>query len=547
MTLRLDAADTQATFFPASPTLEQGDIMARIVSRHAEAQPDREALIDETGSTTWSDLNARVNRLVHALRGLGLRTGDTFSVFCGNRREYFEVMLAAAHAGWRYAPVNWHFTPDELAYVVANSDSKALIADVRLQETAVEARQRDDFPALLGCVMVGSDTPPEGFTGYERMLAAASAAEPDEQTLGGPMFYTSGTTGRPKGVRSTMMSPGQPLEVLEMIGSGLGTMLRIPSEGTALLTGPVYHSAPWAFSFLPLLGGLGVAMRHKFDPAETLELIDRHRIVTLHLVPTQFRRLLQLDDAAKSRFDGSSLVSVWHGAAPCPPAVKQAMIDWWGKVIWEYYGATEGSIVSVCSSEEWLARPGTVGKPLPTVEIRIVREDGSRGGPGEEGQIYIKNLMGTDFEYHKEPEKTAAAHLEPGVFTFGDIGYMDADGYLYLSDRKIDMIISGGVNIYPAEIEGVLVTHPAVHDAAVFGIPNDEFGEEVKAAVELREGYSPSGSLADELIAHVREHLAGYKAPRSVDFESALPRYPTGKLYKRILRDRYWEGTGRRI
>jgi long-chain acyl-CoA synthetase len=523
------------------------EIMARLITAFAETRADSPALIDESGSTTWAELNGRVNRLIHALRHMGLKTGDTFSAYCGNRREYFEVMMAASHAGWRYAPVNWHFTPEELSYVVANSDSKALIADVRFRDAARDALERHDFPALLGRIMMGTENPPEGFEPYEGFIAGASSDEPVDQSLGGPMFYTSGTTGRPKGVRSSMIEPGQPLEVLELISAGLTDMLRMPREGAALLTGPVYHSAPWAFSFLPLLAGLCVAMRHKFDPAETLELIDRHGVSTLHLVPTQFRRLLQLDDASRQRFDGSSLVSVWHGAAPCPPEVKRAMVDWWGPVIWEYYGATEGSIVSVCSAQEWLERPGTVGKPVPTVEVRILREDGTQAGPGEEGQIYIKNLMGTDFEYHKEPEKTAAAHLERGVFTFGDVGYLDADGYLYMSDRKIDMIISGGVNIYPAEIEGVLATHPAVHDAAVFGIPNDEFGEEVKAAVELREGYSPSDALAGELIAHVREHLAGYKAPKSVDFEDALPRHPTGKLYKRLLRDRYWAGTGRRI
>jgi long-chain acyl-CoA synthetase len=521
--------------------------MAKLITRHVEARPEHPALIDEQGSTSWAAFNERVNRLVDALRGMGLETGDTFSAFCGNRREYFEVMIAAAHGGWRYAPINWHFTPEELVYVVENSDSKLLVADARFNDTVSAAMARDDFPALLGKIMIGTDTPPEGVEPYERVVAAGKPDEPADQALGGPMFYTSGTTGRPKGVRSTLLQVGQPLEMLELVSAGMTSLLQMPAEGTTLLTGPVYHSAPWAFSFLPLMAGLTVVMRHKFDPAETLELIDRHRVNTLHLVPTQFRRLLQSDDVTKARFDGGSLHSVWHGAAPCPPEVKRAMIDWWGPVIWEYYGATEGSIVSISSPQEWLERPGTIGKPLAAVEIRIVKEDGSRAGPREEGQIYVKNLMGTDFEYHKEPEKTKAAHLEPGVFTFGDIGYLDEDGYLYMSDRKIDMIISGGVNIYPAEIEAVLVTHPAVRDAAVFGIPNDEFGEEVKAAIELREGLAPSDELAAELIGHVRAHLAGYKAPKSVDFEDALPRHPTGKLYKRLLRDRYWATTGRRI
>ncbi len=238
---------------------------------------------------------------------------------------------------------------------------------------------------------------------------------------------------------------------------------------------------------------------------------------------------------------------MWHGAAPCSPQVKREMIKWWGPRIWEYYGGTEGGIMSVISSDEWLARPGSVGKVLPNYEVRILDDDGNEMPTGTSGQIWFKNRSGTDFEYHNAPEKTANAHREGGFGTLGDIGYLDDEGYLFLSDRKIDMIISGGVNIYPAEIEGVLVTHPAVRDAAVFGIPDDEMGEQVKAAVELASGHEPSEALERELIAHVRQHLAGYKAPRSVDFEEALPRHPTGKLYKRLLRDRYWEGTGRSL
>ncbi len=521
--------------------------MARIIAKHAAAKPDVPAVIDEVGVTDWDDFNARVNKLIHALRGAGLTTGDVFSAYCGNRREYFEIMSAAAHAGWLFVPVNWHFTAEELAYVADNSDSKALIADARFIDTVAEAVARKDFPAMTTKLLIDAEDLPPGFEDYEAFIADHSAEEPEHQCLGGPMFYTSGTTGRPKGVRSSNTQPGGPLEILEMMGAGLPQMLQIPPDGTTLLCGPVYHSAQWAFSFLPLLAGSTIVMSHKFDPAETLKLIDRHQITNVHMVPTQFHRLLQLDEERREAFSGKSLRSVWHGAAPCPPEVKRSMLGWWGPVIHEYYGSTEGSIVSVCTADHWLKKPGTLGKPAPIVEVRIVKEDGSLAGPNEEGQIYVKNLMGSDFEYHKEPTKTAEAHLEPGVFTFGDIGYLDDDGDLFMSDRKIDMIISGGVNIYPAEIEGVLMAHPAVADAAVFGIPNDEFGEEVKAAVELRDGHKASPKLEAELIEHVREHLAGYKAPRSVDFETDFPRHPTGKLYKRKLRDRYWEGSGRRI
>jgi long-chain acyl-CoA synthetase len=288
-------------------------------------------------------------------------------------------------------------------------------------------------------------------------------------------------------------------------------------------------------------------MRHRFDAAEVLDLIDRYHVTNVHLVPTQFHRLLGVDNAVKARFDGSSLKVVWHGAAPCPPDVKRRMIEWWGDVVYEYYGSTEGSIVTTATAAEWRERPGTLGKATPMVEIRIVADDGTQAPPGVPGQIYVRNRMGTDFEYHKEPNKTAQAHLEPGVFTFGDIGYLDADGYLFMSDRKIDMIISGGVNIYPAEIEAVLTMHSAVADAAVFGIPNDEFGEEVKGAVQLKPGNVASNELELALIEHTRAHLAGYKAPRSIDFVAELPRHETGKLYKRLLRDKYWEGTGRKI
>jgi long-chain acyl-CoA synthetase len=298
---------------------------------------------------------------------------------------------------------------------------------------------------------------------------------------------------------------------------------------------------------LPFLAGGTVVMRHQFDAAETLALIDEHHVTNLHLVPTQLTRLLRLPDTVRVDFSGESLQVVYHGAAPCPPEVKRRMIEWWGPKLVEYYGGTEGAMLSTIDSEEWLAHPTSVGKPWPSVEVLVVDDDGNPCPVGKEGTLYVRNLLGMDFEYHGDEAKTVAAHRGPGVFTLGDVGYLDPDGYLHLSDRRIDMIISGGVNIYPAEIEGVLQTHPAVRDAAVFGIPNDEFGEEVKAAVELEPGHDASPALTAVLLEHCRAHLAGYKVPRSVDYEPELPRYPTGKLYKRVLRDAYWQETGRRI
>ncbi len=519
--------------------------MTHFAKRIADIRADEPALIDERGETSWAALNRRSNQLIHALRERGLRTGDTIALYAGNCREYYEIMMAANHAGLVYVPVNWHFSPEELAYVLADSGAKVLFAEGQFLDQARAAADRGETPALQTCVAIRASS--DGFEDYEALLASASDAEPEEQGAGGPMFYTSGTTGRPKGVKSSTFAAGAPLQALEMIGTGLSQMLQIPNDGTTYICGPVYHSAQWAFSFLPLLTGSRVVMRHKFDPAESLDVIDRYAVTNTHLVPTQFHRLLRLDDATRAAFSGASLKVVWHGAAPCPPDVKRRMIEWWGPVVSEYYGSTEGSIVTMVSAEEWQARPGTVGKPTPLVELTIRDDDGAVLPANQSGQIYVRSLMGSDFEYHNEPEKTASVHLEPGVYTFGDIGYLDDEGYLYLSDRKIDMIISGGVNIYPAEIEAVLVNHPAVEDAAVFGIPNDEFGEEVKAAVQLHPGHTPDQALTESIVAHCREHLAGYKAPRSIDYEEALPRHETGKLYKRLLRDRYWQGSDRKI
>ncbi|HIG42465.1 MAG: AMP-binding protein [bacterium] len=519
--------------------------MATLIQPHADVKPDQAALTDEFGSTSWQDFNGRVNQLIHALRAAGLQTGDTISVLSGNRREYFEAYAAATHAGWLLVPINWHLVSAEVAYVLRDSASKALLVDQRFLELGLASVMHQDSPELTSCLMFGEAV--AGFDQYDEFLKGQSETEPDNQSLGGPMFYTSGTTGKPKGVKSGMSQTGAPIETMKMIGEGLSGMLSMPNGGTTLLVGPVYHSAQWAFSFLPLIAGSSVVMRHKYDAKETLDLIDAHQITNIHLVPTQFIRMLRLDEAGKADFRGDSLEIVWHGAAPCPPDVKRSMIEWWGPKISEYYGSTEGSIVTTVNSREWLDKPGTLGKPVAIMQVLVIKEDGSEAKTGESGTLYVKNLMGSDFEYHNDPDKTSSAHLEPGVFTFGDIGYLDEEGYLYMSDRKIDMIISGGVNIYPAEIEAVLINHPKIIDAAVFGIPNEEFGEEVKGAVELIDGISGSAELAEELISHCKQNLANFKAPRSIDFVDAMPRYPTGKLLKRLLRDKYWQDTGRRI
>jgi long-chain acyl-CoA synthetase len=520
--------------------------MARVTADIAARQGDAVALVDDHGQSTWTELDARANRAIHALRTAGLQPGDTVALMVGNRREFFEATIAAMHSGYVVVPVNWHWVAEELAYVIDNSDAKALIVEGCYADVAVAATAGDRTPRCSTRIAVAEDPPP-GFRSYEDLLAESSADEPADQVGGGPMFYTSGTTGFPKGVRNSLSNIGADAGFLGALATGLLSMMRLPLDGVVLLEGPAYHSAQWVFSVAPLAAGNTVVMRQRFDAAEMLRLIDTWGVTTMHLVPTQFSRLLKLSDGVRGGFDGTSLVSVIHGAAPCPVEVKRAMLEWWGPVLTEYYGGTEGGLLTLITGDEWLQRPGSVGKATAGTELRIIGADGEACGPNERGAIYFRSLFGADFEYHKAPDKTAAAHREPGVGTLGDIGYLDDDGYLFLSDRSIDMIISGGVNIYPAEIEAVLLGHPAVADGAVFGIPDDEMGEQVKAAVELVEGYKPSDDLAAELIAHVREHLAGYKAPRTIDFEPHLPRHPTGKLYKRLLRDPYWEGTGRLI
>jgi long-chain acyl-CoA synthetase len=521
--------------------------MAVLTRDFAQARGEDIALIDERGQSTWGALDARVNALVHGMRGLGLKAGETIAVVCGNRREWFEIALACAHGGWTYVPVNWHWVTDELAYVFGDAQAAAVFCEARYAE-AVAAALRDPRAANVRVAVAIDGVPAqlhERAVGYG-LVAAGAEREPDDQMMGGPMFYTSGTTGRPKGVRGTLSGAvGVPPDMMKMIGASFGQYVPIP--GRALLCGPFYHSAQWAFSFLPMAAGCSVTMQHRFDPAEALKLIDRDGVTNVHLVPTQMKRFLDLPEDVRKSFRGDSLTIAIHGAAPCPPSVKRGLIDWWGPKISEYYGSTEGSIISLISAPEWLEKGGSVGKPMPTVEVLVVDDEGKPVEPGGEGALYFRNLMGSDFSYHNDPDKTAAAHLAPGVFTTGDVGRIDADGYLWLSDRRIDMIISGGVNIYPAEIEGALHAHPAVEDCAVIGVPDDEFGENVKAMVRVKEGVVADDALAADLIAHCRTLLAGYKAPKSVDFIDAIPRSAAGKIQKASLRAPYWKDAGRKI
>ena len=524
--------------------------MAYMTASVAQRRGDAPALTDEHGSCTWTELDRRVNRLIRALRAAGLGRGDRIALFAGNSRAVFEVMAAASHAGIVFVPVNWHFTVDELAHVLADSGAVGLFTDARFAEVAAQALAR--VPAagarLRACALLAPDDvcPPE-FAPYEALLASQpDDSEPPDQAGGGPMFYTSGTTGRPKGVVRSAGGP-PPIESLRAMAEGLSTSLQLPPDGTTLLAGPYYHSAQYAWSFQPMLAGASVVMTQRFDAERTLALIDAHRVTNVHLVPTQFIRLLRLDPDLKRHFDGGSLVRVWHGAAPCPPEVKRAMIDWWGPCIHEYYGSTEGSVVTGISSQEWLQRPASVGRATFLADVLILRDDGSEAPAGEQGTIYLRSRRGVRLAYHNDAAKTQAAHHGADLFTTGDVGWLDAEGFLYLTDRKIDMIISGGVNIYPAEIEVVLAAHPAVHDVAVIGVPNAEFGEEVKAIVQAAPGTPAGADLAELLMRVCRDKLAAYKVPRSIEFRETLPRTETGKLQKRLLRDAYWAGAARRI
>jgi long-chain acyl-CoA synthetase len=520
--------------------------VSALTSGFASTRGDDLAFADDNGQRTWAETDQRVNQLIHAFRDAGITVGDTIAVTAGNCTEWFETMLACASAGITFVPVNWHLVASEIAYLLGDSGSKAMIVGHEFADEVAKALADERSVKVTTTIMIGAGSDSR-FTSFEEFLAGGSTDEPADQSFGGPMFYTSGTTGNPKGVRGTLssMPEGSDPAIWQLVGAGFADL--VEGVGTTVLCGPVYHSAQWAYSFLPMLTGAATVMQHKYDSAGVLELIDRYQATNVHLVPTQMKRLVDLPDDVKSSFDGSSLQIVLHGAAPCPPVVKQSMIDWWGPKISEYYGSTEGSVITMINSEEWMAKGGSVGKPLPNMEVIVVAENGTRLGPNESGTLYFRNGMGSDFEYHNAPEKTADSHLEPGVFTTGDVGYVDDEGYLWLSDRKIDMIISGGVNIYPAEIEGVLGGHDLVADVAVIGVPNEEFGEEVKAVVVANDGVEPDDALRETLIAHCREHLAGFKRPRSIDFVDELPRTGTGKVQKAKVRGPYWEGIDRSI
>ncbi|MDQ3629709.1 MAG: acyl-CoA synthetase [Actinomycetota bacterium] len=496
----------------------------------AATHPERLAIVTDDGETrTYAELAASAWRIARLLRALGLQAGDHVALCMENGPEMLEVLWGAHTAGLLYTACSTQLTPDELAYVVDDCDAKAFVGSASLARGAETIRTTTPKVVHRFCVGGGM----AGHVPLEGMLAGVSDAPLEGAVAGADMLYSSGTTGRPKGITPSPERP--PLDAPEMFTGVMQQVLGFRRGDVYLSPAPLYHAAPLRGCMsVHRLGGTVVLMR-RFDPEAVLALVERHRVTHAQFVPTMFLRMLRLDARARERYDLSSLRSVVHASAPCPAEVKRRMIDWWGPIIHEYYGGTEGCGVTWVTSEEWLAHPGTVGRAVVGV-VHVLDEDGAELPAGETGTIWFSD--GPPFRYHKDPAKTADAHNAAGWATYGDIGRLEADGYLHLTDRKADTIITGGVNVYPREAEDVLVTHPLVLDAAVFGIPDDEFGERVHAVVqpaELPADPSAAAELEATLIAHCRARLARVKCPRGIEFRAELPRHETGKLHKRLL------------
>ena len=506
----------------------------------ASADPGRVAVIGPDGRG-WSagEVLAEANRLVHALRSRGLSDGDPVAVLLPNRAEVIAVLMAVFQAGWNLVPINSNLTAPEAAYILEDAGARALIADERFASMAVDAADRAGVPTT-GRVSIGTI---DGFVPWADALAGQSDATPDDRVGGQFMQYTSGTTGRPKAVQRDLPT-FDPETWVQLFSANLSRYDIDPGgDAVHLVTAPMYHMAPLSFGLFSVHFEHTVVLMDGWDAERALQLIERHRVTDTLMVPTQLHRLMQLPAEVRAQYDVSSLRQVIHAAAPCPVELKRRLFAWLGPVVYEFYGATEGG-GTIARPRDWLAHPGTVGSPWPGGDVKVLDDDGHEVAPGTIGTVYLK-LMG-DFRYKGDPEKTAG-NRSGDYFTVGDMGEVDADGFLYLRDRRIDMIISGGVNIYPAEVEAALLAHPGVGDVAVFGIPNDEWGEEVKAVVEPAGGFAAGPVLADDLQAHCATVLARYKCPRSIDFTDALPRDPNGKLYKRRLRDPYWDGRERAV
>ncbi|MEQ9642583.1 MAG: acyl-CoA synthetase [Alphaproteobacteria bacterium] len=495
-----------------------------------------------------SEIGQHARQAASALEALGVGEGDAVAIYLRNDFPFWEAAFGAVTLGAYAVPVNWHYKADEAGYVLRDCGAKAVVVHADLLPNIAEA-----IPT--GCTPLVVPTPPEiaeaygfeaqpvpdGAMAWEDFIAGQPEWNGPARQLRSTMIYTSGTTGRPKGVRRDPADAEHQAMIADVTALVMGMREGEPTR--AVLTGPIYHSAPCAYAQAAArTGGLVVSMP-RFDAEELLRLIERHRITHVHMVPTMFVRLLKLPKEVRAKYDVSSLRNVVHAAAPCPPHVKQAMIEWWGPVINEYYGATETGAVVYHTAPEALRKPGTVGKPVPRGEVAILDEDGQRLPTGEIGEVYLRLHAYPDFTYQNRPDARAECGRDHLV-TAGDVGYVDDDGYLYLCDRRRDMVISGGVNIYPAEIEAVLIGMPGVKDCAIFGIPDEEFGESLACHVEPE----PGADLGLEAVrSYLRERVAGYKVPKLIEIARDLPREDSGKIFKRKLREPYWQDAGRRI
>lgn len=502
----------------------------------AQANPEKFALVDPDGREwTRGELLANANQIANGLRAQGLGKGDCVAVVLENCAEMFQVYLAVTQVGMYMTPINNHLTGHEIAFIVEDSGAKVFIGSERFADACNAAREEANFPSdksfALGSV--------PGFAHLDALKEGQSTDLPDNRSAGQVMNYTSGTTGKPKGVRRALADISPDL-VATLMSSFLGMFGIQPEDDNVHICGsPLYHTAVLVFSSNSLHMGHAVVLQDKWTPEEMLMLIEKYKVTHSHMVPTQFNRLLKADESIRTKYDMSSLRAMIHAAAPCPQDTKRKMLDWWGDTIYEYYAATEGGGTLV-TPQEWRKFPGTVGKPWPGAEVKIYDDNENELGPNEVGTVYM--LLGNaDFEYKDAKAKTKDNRIGK-FFTVGDVGELNDEGYLFLRDRKLDMIISGGANIYPAEIENELVQHPKIADVAVFGIPNEDWGEEIKAVVQLMDGIVANDDLTAEIFTWCESRLAKMKTPRTIDYTTELPRDPSGKLYKRKLRAPYWEG-----
>jgi fatty-acyl-CoA synthase len=498
---------------------------------------DKPAVILHPAGTviTFDELEARANRLAHYFRNAGLHEGDTVAIIMENNEHYHEVMWAARRSGLYYVPINSHLTAAEAAYIVDNSAAKAIISSAALRATCEGLAEHlpGGLPELLLIACAEGESGLQGWQRYPECVAGQPDTPIDDEWEGDLLQYSSGTTGRPKGIKRDLLHV-TPVEAPGMMSALVGYWMT--PDAVYLSPAPLYHTAPSVWSMSAQAGGITTVVLEKFDPEGCLEAIARHRVTHGQFVPAMFTRMLKLPEAARNSYDVSSLQRVIHAAAPCPVEIKQKMIDWWGPIVDEYYASSEAIGSTLITAEEWLAHPGSVGKPM-NCQIHILDEDGNELPAGEAGEIFFEG--GYAFEYLNDAAKTAASADRHGWRTVGDIGYVDDDGYLYLTDRRHHMIISGGVNIYPQETENMLVTHPKVMDAAVFGVPDAEMGQRVMAVVQTVDPADATDAFAGELIAWLREHLSHYKCPRAIAFEAQLPRTETGKLLKNGLIEKY--------